>query len=221
MPRDQRAHRVGRARALRQPVVQPLAVDLHLRRLGPRIVVPEDLDEAAVARRRASRSPPRGRTAASSIRPAASELPASLLRPSFASDPVSSTVSYRPTELPSASQHPAAPLALAAARHAAERLEHLPHLDELLQQPVHLFDARPAALRDPLPAAAVDDLVVAPLAPASSSVMIASTRAELLLVRLVVGELLQVAQSRDHPEDALERPHLLRSSAADRGSPRA
>src|SRR3954453_13121509 len=51
MTRDQRPHRVGRLRALLQPVVDPLGVDLHDRRLAARVVMSEDFDERAVARR--------------------------------------------------------------------------------------------------------------------------------------------------------------------------
>src|SRR3979490_275968 len=43
---------------------------------------------------------------------------------------------------------------LAAARqsgHPTERLQHLLHLHELLQQTIHVFDRRAAALRDALP----------------------------------------------------------------------
>src|SRR4029077_6107280 len=63
-------------------------------------------------------------------------------------------------------EHPHQPLpALAAARRgAAHRLEHLAHLDELLQHAVDLFDPGAAPARDALAAAAVDDAVVAPLA---------------------------------------------------------
>src|SRR5581483_5092289 len=51
MPRDQRAHRIGRLRTLLEPEVDALFVDLHDRRLGARVVVAEDFDERAVARR--------------------------------------------------------------------------------------------------------------------------------------------------------------------------
>ena len=50
VPGDQRADRVRRLRALLQPVVDALPVDVDEGRLGARIVVTEDLDEAAVAR---------------------------------------------------------------------------------------------------------------------------------------------------------------------------
>ena len=46
-PRD----RVGRLRALREPVLHLLLVELDQRRLGLRVVAPDDLDELAVARR--------------------------------------------------------------------------------------------------------------------------------------------------------------------------
>ena len=53
--RDQRAHRIRRLRALLQPVVDALLVHLHDRRLGARIVVAEDFDEASCRARRANR----------------------------------------------------------------------------------------------------------------------------------------------------------------------
>src|SRR6476659_10709417 len=62
--------------------------------------------------------------------------------------------------------HGAAAPDLAAARqpgHPAELFQHLLHLDELLQQTIHFLDRRAAALRDPLPAAAVDDVLLPPL----------------------------------------------------------
>ena len=51
MPSNERAHRIGWLRPLLQPEVDALLVDVHAGRLGPRIVVSENLDEAAVARR--------------------------------------------------------------------------------------------------------------------------------------------------------------------------
>src|SRR5713101_2297300 len=47
--------------------------------------------------------------------------------------------------------------------HPAELFQHLLHLHELLQQPIHVFDRRAAALRDALAAAPVDDVLLAPL----------------------------------------------------------
>src|SRR5476649_2625456 len=47
--------------------------------------------------------------------------------------------------------------------HSAERLQHLLHLHELLQQTIHFLDRRAAALRDALAAAPVDDVLLAPL----------------------------------------------------------
>src|SRR5215472_3904369 len=47
--------------------------------------------------------------------------------------------------------------------HAAELLQHLLHLHELLEQTIHLFHRRPAALRDALAAAAIDDVLLPPL----------------------------------------------------------
>src|SRR5206468_4108710 len=46
--------------------------------------------------------------------------------------------------------------------HTAELLQHLLHLHELLQQTIHFFDRRPAALRNPLATAAADDVLLAP-----------------------------------------------------------
>src|SRR6267143_3083564 len=51
MPLDQRSHGVGRDRTLLQPEVDALFVDLDDGRLGARIVMSEDFDERAVARR--------------------------------------------------------------------------------------------------------------------------------------------------------------------------
>src|SRR5882672_4967307 len=51
MPLDQRSHSVGRDRTLLQPEVDALFVDLDDGRLGARIVMSEDFDERAVARR--------------------------------------------------------------------------------------------------------------------------------------------------------------------------
>src|SRR5882672_671521 len=51
MPLDQRSHSVGRDRTLLQPEVDALFVDLHDGRLGAGIVMSEDFDERAVARR--------------------------------------------------------------------------------------------------------------------------------------------------------------------------
>src|SRR6266436_6586209 len=47
--------------------------------------------------------------------------------------------------------------------HAAELLQHLLHLHELLQQTIHFFDRGPAAFRDALAATAVDDVLLPPL----------------------------------------------------------
>src|SRR5262245_27044751 len=51
MARDERAHRVRRLCALAEPVCEPLGVDSDHRWLRTWIVVTEDFDEAAVARR--------------------------------------------------------------------------------------------------------------------------------------------------------------------------
>src|SRR3989304_6841608 len=48
--------------------------------------------------------------------------------------------------------------------HALELLHELPELRVLLEQPVHVLNARAAAARDPLAAAAADDLGMVPLA---------------------------------------------------------
>src|SRR5665213_2919606 len=50
MTRHQRAHRIGRLRALADPVLHAFAVDLHDGRLGARVVVSENFDEGAVSR---------------------------------------------------------------------------------------------------------------------------------------------------------------------------
>jgi hypothetical protein len=47
---NQRSDGVGRTRALANPILQPIAIDLDLRRLASRIVVPEYLNEAPVSR---------------------------------------------------------------------------------------------------------------------------------------------------------------------------
>src|ERR1035437_9105152 len=49
MPREQRPYGVGRLRALADPVVDALLLDIDERRLGARVVVAQDFDEAAVA----------------------------------------------------------------------------------------------------------------------------------------------------------------------------
>src|SRR6186713_1120396 len=94
------------------------------------------------------------------------------------------------------------------ARHPAHHLQHLAHLHELLQQPVHFLDRRPAASRDPLAPAPVDDLTPAPL--------VRRHRADhrfdtpyLLVIGLLLRELLDVAHAREHPDDLLERTHLF------------
>src|SRR5579871_270671 len=51
----------------------------------------------------------------------------------------------------------------ATAAHRADSFEHLLHLEKLLQHPIDFFHRSPAALRDPLAAAAVDERVVAAL----------------------------------------------------------
>src|SRR4051812_24188155 len=110
---------------------------------------------------------------------------------------------------PHGPQHPegAAALLLATPAGHAEGFEHLAHLDELLQQAVHLFDARPAALRDPFPPAAIDHLVIAALDLRHRRDNRLDS-AKLLFVRLVLRELLDVAHPWDHPDDAFKRTHL-------------
>src|SRR5206468_12249702 len=91
--------------------------------------------------------------------------------------------------------------------HPAELLEHLLHLHELLQQTIHVFDRRSAALRDPLAPAAIDDVLLAPLFRRHRADDRLDPR-NLLLVRLVLRERLEVAHPGQHPHDLLERPHL-------------
>ncbi len=63
---QQRAHRIRRTRALRDPMRDALAVDFDHGRLGARVVETEDFDEPALARRRAARRRPPGNGGASS-----------------------------------------------------------------------------------------------------------------------------------------------------------
>src|SRR5262245_48805886 len=95
-------------------------------------------------------------------------------------------------------------------RHSAlaDHLEHATHLRKLLEQPIHFLDGRAAPARDPLPTAPVDHRVIASL--------VGRHRADdrfyashLLFIGLVVCQLLQIAESRNHPEYALERAHSL------------
>src|SRR5512132_1556108 len=58
---------------------------------------------------------------------------------------------------------PFAALAAGQPRRASHHLQHLPHLHELLEEPVDFFDARAASARNALPSAAVDDVVTTAL----------------------------------------------------------
>src|SRR5688572_6996788 len=155
----------------------------------------------------APRSAPHGSRASSSSPPASFESIASL--PRLDEPP-------RPTLFPlfparrreSALRHLRQLHALPHRGHAAltDHLQHAAHLGELLQQAVHLFHRGPAPRRDSLAAAAVHHRVIPPL--------VRRHRADdrfdashLLFVRLVVGKLLEVAEARNHPEDAFERSH--------------
>src|SRR4030095_11493424 len=92
--------------------------------------------------------------------------------------------------------------------HALELLHDLPELRELLEQTVHVLHARPAAARDALAAAAVDDLRIAALARRHR----ADDRVEAPEVgRLavdVLGRALEHLAEREHAEHLVERPHL-------------
>src|SRR5215510_7736967 len=68
------------------------------------------------------------------------------------------------TSSPPRHRKTAEPLDLAQATfHGLELLHHLLELRELLEQPVHVLHARPAAARDALAARPVDDFGIVPL----------------------------------------------------------
>src|SRR3989442_3028050 len=92
--------------------------------------------------------------------------------------------------------------------HAFELLHDLPELGELLEKPVHVLHARAAAARNPLAAAPVDDLGIAPLAGRHR----ADDRVEPVKVsRFAVAvpwRALEHLPERKHAEDLIEWPHL-------------
>src|SRR4026208_2251251 len=71
------------------------------------------------------------------------------------------TIALTPSVVPRPEHLHGAPARLFAApgpaRLPTERFHHLLHLHDLLHRPVHSLDRRAAALRDPFPAAPVDD----------------------------------------------------------------
>src|SRR5262245_51990836 len=95
--------------------------------------------------------------------------------------------------------------------HPLELLHHLPELRILLQEPVHVLHAGAAAPRDALAAATVDDVRMAPLPRRhgrDDGVEAPDVRG--FLVELLRGGALhELAETGDHPEDLVERPHLL------------
>src|SRR5205809_1930996 len=91
--------------------------------------------------------------------------------------------------------------------HRAERLQHLLHLYELLQQAIYLFDRRSTALRDAFAAAPVDDVLLAPLV-GRHRVDDGFDPRNLLVVRLVCGQRLELAHAGQHPHDLLDGTHL-------------
>src|SRR5262245_3664146 len=125
-------------------------------------------------------------------------------------------VMYRPPTFPcplaTGSQHlgrPAARLLPSPCepRHPTQRLEHLLHLNELLQQAIDLLNGGSAAPGDALAAAPVDDVLLATLLRRHG----ADDRFDaghLLLVGLLVGQRLDAAQTREHSQNLVERTHL-------------
>src|SRR6185295_13375435 len=126
---------------------------------------------------------------------------------------------FRAPGLTPAAQHLHGPAArvLAAATgepgHAAELLQHLLHLHELLQQTIHFLNRGPAALRDALAPAAVDDVLLPPFVRRHRAddglgprhlLGIYSRR----LSAALSGPRHHVAHARNHPEEILEGPHL-------------
>src|SRR5574341_1859042 len=92
--------------------------------------------------------------------------------------------------------------------HALELLHELPELRVLLEQPVHVLNARAAAPRDALAAAAVDDLRMPPLARRHGR----DDRVEPPEIGRFTGEVLRRAPEhlaeRQHAEELVERSHL-------------
>src|SRR5690606_40528731 len=104
-----------------------------------------------------------------------------------------------------ASGPPAPLLALLAATHA-HLLHHRLHLGELLHEPADLAGLAPRPLGDARPAAAVDELWAGPLL-TGHRVDDRLDRLEGVVVDLGVLQLL--GHARHHPQNALQRAHLL------------
>src|ERR671919_1768966 len=102
------------------------------------------------------------------------------------------------------------PLELAQlAFHAFELLHHLAQLRVLLEQPVHVLHAGAAAARDPLSAAAVDDLRVSALGRRHrADDRVEATEVGLLAVELGGGGPLEHLAERQHAHDLVQRTHL-------------
>src|SRR5262245_9242674 len=97
------------------------------------------------------------------------------------------------------------------ALHSLELLHHFSELRVLLEQPVHVLHAGPAAARDALPAAAVDDVGMTALGRRHRrDDRVEAPEVGGLLVELLGGGALhELAEAGDHPEELVERPHLL------------
>src|SRR4029453_15788374 len=97
-------------------------------------------------------------------------------------------------------------LAAAALAEAADDLQHLLHLDELLEEPVDLLDRRPAAARDALAPAAVHLCVIVALVGGHR----VDDRLDAIHLLLVdrAHRALELPHARQHPDDRLERSHL-------------
>src|SRR5262245_1141657 len=98
-----------------------------------------------------------------------------------------------------------------ASLHPLELLHHLPGLRVLLQEPVHVLHAGAAAARDPLAAAAVDDVRMASLARCHGrdDGVEAPDVCRLLVQFLGSRTLHELAEAGNHPEDLVEGPQLL------------
>src|SRR5262245_28664050 len=207
---DERAHRVGRHRAALQPEVDALLVHLHDGGLGARVVVTEDLDERAVARRaRIGDDDAEERTLLGPCPTQTNRNHLTLLNgargPARASDTLRSVFRAPPLAAVAQHLHGLAARLLAAAGepgHPAELFQHLLHLHELLQQSIHFFDRGAAALRDALAAAAVDDVLF--------TALIRRHRADdrldarhLLFIPRVLGQTLAVANPGHHAHDRI------------------
>ena len=179
---DQRPHGVGRLRARLQPVREPIAIDRPASRASC-------AGCSARAPRRTVRRAPTCVSVTTTRKngrffdPARRILIANMSVTSHSTfcirtcarvgpglrhqDPTPTHLSV--IEIPCSTSPSTAACPCGRRRGAAHRLEHLAHLDELLQHAVDLFDPGAAAARDALAAAAVDERVVAALARASSS----------------------------------------------------